>query len=64
MQLTYRRVFVALDAGEDELNRYFVYINCISIPVLAALMYVLMRKLTKPRKSLADSTKNRSLIHI
>ncbi|MEC0168728.1 HAMP domain-containing sensor histidine kinase [Paenibacillus graminis] len=58
LQLTYRRDIEAVYAGQDELTRYFVYINCISIPVLAALMYVLIRKLTKPLQSLADSTKS------
>lgn len=56
--LTYRRDIEELYAKQAELNRYFVYVNFIASPILIALLYILIRQLTKPLRLLSNTTKN------
>lgn len=57
LELTYKRDISGLYAQQQELNRFFVMINWIVGPVLALLLYLLIRQLTKPLKLLSETTK-------
>ncbi|WP_042195760.1 HAMP domain-containing sensor histidine kinase [Paenibacillus camerounensis] len=57
MELTYSRDISGLYAQQQELNRFFVMINWIAGPVLALLLYLLIRRLTKPLKQLSETTR-------
>jgi signal transduction histidine kinase len=57
LELTYKRDISVLYAQQQELNRFFVMINWIAGPVLALLLYLLIRQLTKPLKLLSETTK-------
>lgn len=57
LELTYSRDISGLYAQQQELNRFFVLINWIAGPVLALLLYLLIRRLTKPLKQLSETTR-------
>jgi signal transduction histidine kinase len=57
LELTYKRDISGLYAQQQELNRFFVIINWIAGPVLALLLYLLIRQLTKPLRLLSETTK-------
>ncbi|UQZ32821.1 sensor histidine kinase [Paenibacillus sp. PK3_47] len=57
LELSYKRDISGLYAQQQELNRFFVMINWIAGPVLALLLYLLIRQLTKPLKLLSETTK-------
>ncbi|WP_342562308.1 HAMP domain-containing sensor histidine kinase [Paenibacillus sp. FSL R7-0345] len=57
LELTYNRDISGLYAQQQELNRFFVLINWIAGPVLALLLYLLIRRLTKPLKQLSETTR-------
>lgn len=57
LELAYKRDISGLYAQQQELNRFFVMINWIAGPVLALLLYLLIRQLTKPLKLLSETTK-------
>lgn len=57
LELDYKRDISGLYAQQQELNHFFVMINWISGPVLALLLYLLIRQLTKPLKLLSETTK-------
>lgn len=58
LSLTYERDIEELYARQNELNRYFIYINLIAVPILVTLLYVLIKQLTKPLRQLSNTTKN------
>ncbi|MFP4975499.1 sensor histidine kinase [Paenibacillus sp. CN-4] len=57
MELIYQRDISSLYSQQQELNRFFVMINWIVGPVLALLLYLLIKKLTKPLKQLSETSK-------
>lgn len=57
MELVYQRDISSLYSQQQELNRFFVMINWIVGPVLALLLYLLIKKLTKPLKQLSETSK-------
>ncbi|MBY0011750.1 sensor histidine kinase [Paenibacillus typhae] len=57
LELIYSRDISGLYAQQQELNRFFVMINWIAGPVLALLLYLLIRSLTKPLKQLSESAR-------
>lgn len=56
LKLVYKRNIEELYTSQKELNRYFVYVNVIAGPILAFLLYVLIRQLTKPLRLLSKTT--------
>jgi len=56
LRLEYRRNIDEIYTSQEELNRYFVYINFITGPMLAIVLYVLIRQLTKPLRLLTATT--------
>jgi len=56
LRLEYRRNIDELYSSQEELNRYFVYVNFIVGPILAIVLYVLIRQLTKPLRLLTATT--------
>lgn len=56
LKLVYKRNIEELYTSQKELNRYFVYVNAIAGPILACLLYVLIRQLTKPLRQLSRTT--------
>ncbi|MED5017863.1 HAMP domain-containing sensor histidine kinase [Paenibacillus chibensis] len=54
--LVYSRSIEELYAGQSELNRYFVLINLVAGPLLAAALYILIRQLTRPLRQLSQTT--------
>ncbi|MFF2090893.1 ATP-binding protein [Paenibacillus sp. NPDC058174] len=56
LRFVYRRNIDELYASQAELNRYFVYVNFITGPILAIILYVLIRQLTKPLRLLSATT--------
>lgn len=57
LELAYSRDISGLYTQQQELNRFFVMINWIAGPVLALLLYLLIRHLTGPLKQLAETAK-------
>ncbi|WP_246188146.1 sensor histidine kinase [Paenibacillus tengchongensis] len=57
LELTYTRDISGLHRQQRELNRFFVMINWISGPVLALLLFLMIKRLTKPLKELSETTK-------
>lgn len=56
LKLVYKRNIEELYTSQKELNRYFVYVNVIAGPILAFLLYVLIRQLTRPLRQLSKTT--------
>lgn len=54
--LVYSRSIDELYASQSELNRYFVLIQWIAGPLLAAALYILIRQLTRPLRQLFRTT--------
>ncbi|WP_150271288.1 sensor histidine kinase [Paenibacillus tepidiphilus] len=57
IELSYQREIGGLYEQQQELNRFFVMINWIAGPVLAVLLFLLIRQLTKPLKQLSETTR-------
>ncbi|WP_245237218.1 HAMP domain-containing sensor histidine kinase [Paenibacillus ihuae] len=57
LELAYKRDISGLYVQQHELNRFFVMINWMVGPVLALLLYLLIRQLTKPLRLLSETTK-------
>ncbi|WNS43935.1 HAMP domain-containing sensor histidine kinase [Paenibacillus sp. MMS20-IR301] len=57
LELAYSRDISGLYTQQQELNRFFVMINWIAGPVLALLLYLLIRHLTRPLKLLAETAR-------
>ncbi|WP_019909212.1 sensor histidine kinase [Paenibacillus sp. HW567] len=53
----YEREIGELYARQSELNHFFVLINFTVGPILAILLYILIRKLTSPLRLLSETTK-------